>query len=79
MPVLLEAVVSRGPNKGTMLSPHLQNDTYIVSVTRYEKDYIRVRSVDEIIPYLQKGFSLRMSAPKLAPSLINPKSINGWR
>jgi hypothetical protein len=75
----LYAFVSRGRKKGTVLRPHIQDNGYIVSMTRYEKDYIRVPLHEPLERYLRDGFSLRMSAPGCAPSLISPRSIRGWR
>ena len=75
----LHAFVSRGPKAGTLLHPHLHKDgTYVVSMTRFEKDYVHLADLDEVLGWLEKGFRLRMSN-KLggipAPSLIAPKAI----
>jgi len=80
----LRAVVKRGKAAGTVLYPHLHRDgCYVVSLSRYEKDYIRVRSVDEVKEYLGRGYSLRMSnqneANHRSASLIAAGSIDGWR
>jgi hypothetical protein len=78
----LHALVRRGKAAGTVLSPHVHTDgCYVVSVSRYEKDYIRIRAIDELKEYLRRGYSLRMSneATHRAPSLIAPASIIGWR
>jgi hypothetical protein len=77
-------VVQRGKAANTILYPHLHADgCYVVSPSRFEKDYIRVRSIDEVEIYLGRGYSLRMSnqdsANHRAPSLIAPGSIKGWQ
>jgi len=52
-----------------------------VSESRYEKDHIRIRSIDEVKEFLGRGYSLRMSNPEVATigHLIAPASIVGWR
>jgi hypothetical protein len=80
----LHALVRRGKAAGAVLTPHIHADgCYVVSPSRYEKDYIRIRSIDEVKEYLGRGYSLRMSnqdeANHRAPSLIAPASIIGWR
>lgn len=75
----LHAFVSRGNNKGEILFPHQhEDDSYVVSKTRFESDYVRLARSAEILPWLEKGFGLRMSNPARgikAPSLIMPESI----
>lgn len=75
----LHAFVSRGSRSGELLFPHKHEDgSYVVSKTRFEIDYIRVTRESEILPWLEKGYSLRMSNPAngiAAPSLIKPESI----
>lgn len=75
----LHAFVSRGANAGELLFPHQHEDgTYVVSKTRFEDDYVRLSRLVEILPWLEKGYGLRMSNPAKgikAPSLIMPESI----
>ncbi len=75
----LHAFVSRGSNRGQILVPHAHEDgTYVVSKTRFEDDYIHVSDPGQILPWLEKGYGLRMSNPDegiKAPSLIAPQSI----
>lgn len=80
MPKLdLHAFVSRGANAGELLFPHQHEDgTYVVSKTRFEDDYVRLACPAEILPWLEKGYGLRMSNPAKgikAPSLIAPELI----
>ena len=75
----LHAFVSKGPNLGIILFPHQHEDgSYVVSMTRFEKDYQPVTNVDELLGWLEKGYRLRMSNPSqgvTAASLISPSSI----
>jgi hypothetical protein len=64
---------------GTMLYPHQHDDgAYVVSMTRFERDYKRVRDPGELLGWLEKGYRLRMSNPAAgvpAPSLIAASTI----
>jgi hypothetical protein len=76
----LQATVKRGKAIGTVLTPHRHSDgMYVVSLTRFEKDYIRVASEAELPDWLAKGYRIRMSNPLVdshrSPSLIAPASI----
>jgi hypothetical protein len=74
------ARVKRGTNAGVVLHPHLHKDgTYVVSKTRFEKDYIRVESLQEVMDHVAQGYSVRMSnleAGVPAASLVSPGSIS---
>lgn len=77
--IQITAAISRGPFKGAILVPHLHNDaTYVVSRTRFSKDYRYVRSFAEVLQALDQGLSLRMSPLNLsiAPSLVSANSIS---
>lgn len=70
--------VKRGKKEGALLVPHLYKDgCYVVSMTRFEEDQIRVGTIEEVIIYIRKGYKLRMSNPvhPAGPSLISPGSI----
>ena len=55
-------VVSRGAEAGVILRPHLHEDgKYVASMTRFEKDYVRVESIRELAILAKHGFSIRMS------------------
>lgn len=76
----LQYVVKRGSAVGTVLRPHRHADgTYVVSMTRFERDYIRVASEDDLAEWVDRGYRVRMSNPDVAshrsPSLIAPASI----
>jgi hypothetical protein len=73
-------IVSRGDEVGAVLTPHLHEDgKYVASMTRFEKDYVRVESMRELGILAKHGFSIRMSSPSStchrAPSLISPSSL----
>lgn len=72
------AKVKRGKNLGKPLLPHRYMDgTYVVSETRFERDYKRVQSLNEAVEWVKKGYCLRMSNPAegVPPSLIQPSAI----
>lgn len=73
-------VIKRGKAMGTVLTPHRHADgCYVVSLTRYEKDYVRVGDEQELSDWIAKGYSVRMSNQGVescrSPSLISPGSI----
>ncbi len=76
----LFAVITRGKNKGTKLYPHKHEDgMYVVSPTRFERDYIRVPHKEGLAEWLGKGYRLRMSnlaAGGPAPSLSRSASVS---
>jgi hypothetical protein len=75
----LHAFVARGPKTGVLLYPHKHRDgNYVVSMTRFEKDYIKVAKSAELVDWLEKGYGLRMSnkdAGVASPSLVEPRKI----
>lgn len=77
-PPPFHAFVSRGKDKGKLVFAHCHEDgLYVVSKTRFKRDYIRVKASD-ILEYLLKGYGLRMSNPAtsiVGPRLFKPKSI----
>jgi hypothetical protein len=77
--IRLHAFVSRGPNAGTLLFPHRHEDgSYVVSRTRFERDYVRVADPGRLLDWLERGYRLRMSNPDAGvrqPSLIAPSAI----
>jgi hypothetical protein len=76
----LHALVRRGAAAGAILSPHAHADgCYVVSPSRFKRDYIRVRSIEAVKDHLRRGYSLRMSNSARSPSLITPASVIGWR
>ena len=71
------AKVSRGPQKGERLTPHRHADgMYVVSPTRFERDYIRVATLEAFADEIRKGLKGRMSSPVVkGPRLFAPSSI----
>lgn len=78
-PAPLHAIVARGPHVGRLLYPHRHQDgAYVVSMTRFERDYVRIADEADLIGWLEKGYRLRMSNPDegiAAPSLVEPGAI----
>jgi hypothetical protein len=76
----LYAVVKRGKAVGTILTPHVHEDgLFVVSTTRFDKDYVRVPREADLPALIKKGYKLRMSNPSVknhrSPSLVAPASI----
>jgi hypothetical protein len=75
----LHAFVARGPGKGTQLFPHRHEDgAFVVSSTKFERDYVRVTDEADLLALLEAGLKLRMSNPAdgaSAPRLISPDRI----
>ena len=76
----LQAVVKRGRAAGAVLTPHVHADgSYVVSMTRFAKDYIRVGNASDLGRWIADGYSVRMSNQAVpshrSPSLICPGSI----
>jgi hypothetical protein len=71
------AKVSRGPQKGETVTPHLHEDgMYVVSPTRFECDYRRVATLDDFAAEVKRGLKGRMSSPTVrGPRLFSATSI----
>jgi hypothetical protein len=74
----LTYTVRFGDDLGTELRPHCYKTGYRASKSKYGP-HVYVRNERELIPYMQRGWSVRMSAPGHPPSLITPNSVDGWR
>jgi hypothetical protein len=72
------AKVSRGSQKGEIVTPHRHEDgTYVVSPTRFERDYIRVSTLEEFASEIRKGLKGRMSSYAVkGPRLFSQSSIH---
>jgi hypothetical protein len=72
------AKVSRGPQKGEIVTPHRHEDgTYVVSPTRFERDYIRVSTLEDFASEIRKGLKGRMSSQSVkGPRLFSQSSIH---
>lgn len=72
----IKIIGNRGKTAGLVFTPHCQSDgTYVVSKTRFSKDYIHVHSAEEIIEHVKQGYSVRMSTAGVPPSLISATRI----
>jgi hypothetical protein len=78
MNMRLAYTVRFGNDVGTTLRPHRFKDGYRASESKYGR-HEHVQTEEELIRFLQRGWSIRMSAPGHAPSLICPDSVDGWR
>jgi hypothetical protein len=47
-------------------------------MTRFARDQIKVPRHEPLRGWLQKGYSVRMSAPGVSPRLISPASVEGF-
>jgi len=69
----LLAKVSWGEYKDTPLYPHKnkEDNRYIASLSRFEEDYVRVDTLDELATLVRSGYGARMSNDDIrnAPSL----------
>ena len=74
----ITAKISRGARKGEPLLPYRNKQgQYIVSPTKYKRDYIYVSTLTEVIDYLDLGLKLRMAPISgVAPSLKSPAAIS---
>jgi hypothetical protein len=76
--ITLRSRVRRGKQSGTLLVPHRYRDgCYVVSMTKFDQDQVRVQTMEQVVAYIQQGYKLRMSDPAnpRSPSLISPKWI----
>ena len=79
---MLFATVRHGKNAGMRLLPHrfTEDGRYHVSLGK-EGPYIPISDERDLPDYLANGYSLSMSSGDNGhdPSLINPRSIIGWK
>lgn len=78
--ITMTYTVTRGAGKGVELQPHRHEDRkYVASMTRFERDYVRVDSLHELLILVRQGFRIRMSNQDCethrAPSLIAPDNL----
>lgn len=77
MSLQITAVVSRGKNKGTLLTPHrYQDGVYIISKGGNTASFSReVSNQNDLPAWIDQGYGVRMSGPGVAPSIYMPKSL----
>ena len=72
----IKVIGNRGANAGRIFTPHRTKDgTYIVTKTRFQKDYVYVHTADEIIENVKAGMGVRMSAAGGPASLFSAERI----
>jgi hypothetical protein len=77
--IKLTARISSGPNKGKELVPKKHMDgKYVASTSRFEIDYLRVDTVEELATLVKGGLSARMYSPEIkgSASLIVSENIS---
>lgn len=74
-------ITRRNPKSGKPETPHKENGWYVLGDPAHGKDKhkkefaVRVRTLEEVLNHLRRGFSVRMSDGIARPSLISPKSL----
>ncbi|MFE8070141.1 hypothetical protein QQM79_03700 [Marinobacteraceae bacterium S3BR75-40.1] len=74
----IEYKVKKGKRAGEIHTPHpYSNGTYAVSKTRFKQDQIMVKTLWEVVSYLERGYRVRVSHPatRKSPSLVNRASL----
>jgi hypothetical protein len=69
----LTYTINKGLNQGKKLYPHRNKEGfYIASFTRFKKNYVYVRTEEELLDLIKKGYKIRMSNPRegIPPSLV---------
>ena len=78
MALTITYTVARGKHAGKLFTPHKHAcGRYVVSKTRFQRDYIYVETLDEVLRYLKAGYKVRVSDPdtKSSPSLVRLESL----
>lgn len=76
MSVKLTYTPRAGKNANKEYTPHRYSEGYyVVSETRFARDYVKVKTLNEVYACYKKGFKVRMSYCGGTPSLISPGSI----
>ena len=80
--VMLESRVRRGKEPGVILRPHKFGNGKYKAEKFKGGDWEWVETEQGLRPFLQRGWSIRMSNPDTAshkaPSLIVPRFVRGW-
>lgn len=72
----IKVIGTRGVNAGKVFTPHkTKAGTYIVTKTRFQKDYLYVQTADEIVESVKAGLGVRMSAAGGPASLFSADRI----
>jgi hypothetical protein len=67
-----------GDDIGLTLRPHRYKTGFRASKGKFGP-HAYVQTEGDLIPYLQRGWGIRMSARGHSPSRITPASVEGWR
>lgn len=78
MSLQITAVVGRGKQKGTLLTPHRYKDGFYViskggNTIAFRK---QVSNLDELPSWIANGYGVRMSGIGVAPSIYMPKNLS---
>jgi hypothetical protein len=73
----ISAIVTRGPKKGTVMTPHRYQEGYFLvgKDSNRRSDATEVTDESALESWVKLGYGIRMSAPGVAPSLFMPKGI----
>lgn len=73
----ITAIVKRGKNKGVELKPHrYQGGYFLVSKGGNKTEFAhQVANDDQLERWIKSGYSVRMSAPSVSPSIYGPESL----
>lgn len=75
------SITRRNPKTGRTETPLKEHGWYVLGdpahgSKKHHKEFaVRVRTLDEILDHLRRGYSVRMSDGITRPSLISPKSL----
>jgi hypothetical protein len=75
------SITRRNPKSGRIETPLREHGSYVLGDPTHGKEKhkaefaVRVRTLEEVLDHLRRGFSVRMSDGLTRPSLISPKSL----
>jgi hypothetical protein len=77
----ITATVTRGKNKGALLTPHRYEDGHFLVCKGGNtlESAKRVYREDELESWIQRGYGIRMSGPGVSPSIYTAKSLKTKR
>lgn len=76
------SIAQRNPQSGRTETPLREHGYYVLGDPAHGKNKhkakfaVRVRTVEEVLDHLRRGFSVRMSDGITRPSLISPRSLD---
>lgn len=76
------SITRRNLGTGRIETPAIERGFYILGDPAYGKDKhkaefaVRVRTLEEVLQLLRRGFAVRISDGVTRPSLISPKSLD---